>query len=336
MIVVYPMLTSASISPNVLSGIVKAVEKYILLYNTDEVLRAAGGASAGKILSTGAKMAGALMAGEDKTGIAGEKLSEVDIGTTTKSTKKNPDTGESSSTEKRVQFSSDKNSIKPSLDMPRSEAVSLEPTWMNVTTQKKGMQILGVKVIPFTVKSNETMASMISKDTQLKFLGYLATKYGRAASRMFFRIMRKINVPILKDKAISGDPKKDVVFGETQYGKNLFICLNQLDLDNDEMFSNPTGVQKLHKLGWASFIIMDDVNKRATFCMKEFGGICSVVPYGFMFASLGKEVNKVYEDMEDLKKSSGPFFNMRTNRKQIFSEGNITPVDKYLQLIQDK
>ena len=41
MIITYPMITSQGVSTNVLPGLVKAVEKYILVYNTDKILRAA-------------------------------------------------------------------------------------------------------------------------------------------------------------------------------------------------------------------------------------------------------------------------------------------------------
>ena len=67
-------------------------------------------------------------------------------------------------------------------------------------------------------------------------------------------------------------------------------------------------------------IITDDVNKKATFCMKEFGGICSVVPYPFIYASLGKDHAKVYDDLEDVKRSASPFFSLRKRRKQVFGE----------------
>ncbi len=38
MILVYPMLTSASVNPTLLPGIIKAIEKYIIIHNTDDVL----------------------------------------------------------------------------------------------------------------------------------------------------------------------------------------------------------------------------------------------------------------------------------------------------------
>ncbi len=341
MIIVYPMLTSESISPNVLPGLVKAVEKYILLYNTDEVLKAAGVSTAGKIMSTGGKViagvAGAVAAGAggylakkffDNTIEDGNPISEAPTSKTkpqpTKPVNVTVKTGGGGG-----------GGVKPSLDIPRGDAISLEPTWLQVTTQKKGLQLLGVKVVPFRIKSSEPITSLVMKDVQLKFLSYLGTKYTRGMVRVVFRLMKKLKVPVLKDKPITGDPRQDVLLGQSVYGKNMFICMNQMDLDNDEVFSSPANVQKVQKLGWASFIIVDDVNRRATFCMKEFKGVCSVVPFNYMFTSLGKDMNQAYEDLEDLKKASGPFFNMRTNRRKAFSESK-TSVDKYLELIQGK
>ena len=57
--------------------------------------------------------------------------------------------------------------------------------------------------------------------------------------------------------------------------------------------------------------------------MKEFGGLCSTVPYSFMFSSLGRDHNKVYEDLEDVRRSAGPFFRMVTSKRKVFSEAAI-------------
>jgi hypothetical protein len=333
------MLTSQSVSPNILPGLIKAIEKYILIYNTDEVLKHAGGASAGQIISTGAQLAmagAALLAGEDNTEKPGEQISEAptwdQMQAKERLKQKAANVGKTAGAIDQASQAVSKSSRPATLDFPRGESVSLEPTYVQVTTKKKGLQILGVKVIPFRVKTNENMAGMILNDKDLKGLSFLQQKYGRKIARVYFRIMRKI-IPAIKEKVISGNPQKDVIYASSRYGKDMFVCMSQLDLDSEEEFSNPAAVQKLHRLGWASFIVTDDVTKRATFCMKEFGGVCSVVPYAFMFSSLGKEHSKVYEDLEDVKKTSGPFFNMRTNRRRMFSEVKST-TDKYLELIQ--
>lgn len=336
MIVIYPMLTSPSVSPNVLPGIIKSIEKYILVYNADEVLRLASGSSAGKIISTGAEIVGraaGLSDGKKHKRDLGSILSEAFPGYPQESTKQQGTQGKG-----KVSISvGDKGGSgpKPSLDLPRGDAISLEPTWLQVTTAKKGMQILGVKVIPFRIKSGESVATMIAHDQKLKNLSYLSTKYGRAISRVFYRLLQKLRIPMIKDKALSGDPQRDIVYASSKYRDNLILCLSQLDLENEEIFNTPRGVQKLHKLGWVSFAIADDVNRKVTFCMKEFGGVCSVVPYPFMFSSLGREHSKVYEDLEDIKRTSGPFFNMRTNRRRAFSESSMTQIDGYLKRLQE-
>jgi hypothetical protein len=373
MIVIYPMLSSASVSPNVLPGIVKAIEKYILLYNTDDVLKAASKTTAGDILSTGSKLAASTLlttaatagaayavskgspaaaAAAAKAGTAiaaavqkgksllnnkdvdieGETLNEA--GTT--ATAKIPTPPGSKDKDKTVTTTTQQQTFTPTINMPRNnESVSLEPTYLTVQTAKKQMQILGVKVVPFEIRSSEPIVSLITKDIQLKQFSFKVEKYTRMLTRVFHRIMRKIPLTSIKDKVLTGDPKNDVILGKTQYGKNMFLCINRLDLQNDDMLSSPDILRKLQSLGWASIVVLDDVNKRATFCMKEFGGICSVVPYSYIFSSLGKEHNKVYEDLEDVRKASGPFFRARTNRRKAFTEGTKqTTSDKYLELIQ--
>ena len=324
MIVVYPMLTSSSVSPNVIPGISKAVEKYLILYNTDEILRTVN-ISMGKALKTGAQIAQIAASLSIKEGSLIEQGTKpgntTQVGKTNINLKGNLNIGGGSS----------RGGSKPSLEMPRSESVSLEPTWVQITTEKKGMQILGVKVIPFRVKSADSMVQMLMDDNALKTLSYLATKYGRGFTKVFFRLMRWSKIPIIKDRALTGDPQLDVLFGGTQYGNNMFICFNQIEVEKEGAFDIPNKVQKLHKLGWTSFVITDDVNKKATFCMKEFGGICSVVPYGFIFSSLGRDHAKVYEDLEELKKSSGPFFAMRSNRKRAMGENRIQKVTVALE-----
>jgi hypothetical protein len=365
MIVIYPMLTSQSVSPNVLPGIIKAVEKYILLYNTDDVLKSGSSTSAGTIVKTGIATLGAAVAAGVATGVAsqtakaaaphiakagsyvGKKLLRQgeEYENTDDSLSEAPKPGygyygaaASAKTTKGTQGGPNvtarpERGNMPKLEIPRSDAISLEPTYLSVQTAKKDLQILGVKVVPFTIRSQEPMMSLLTKDVQLKGLNVKTAKYGRMFKRVFYRIMAKIPMTSIRDKVLTGDPMNDVVLGKTQYGKNMFLCFNKLDLQNDEMFSDPASLRKLQTLGWASIILLDDVNKRATFCMKEFGGICSTVPYSYIFSSLGKDHNKVYEDLEDVRRASGPFFRMNTNRRRAFAEGAKTS-DKYLELIQ--
>ncbi len=64
MILVYPMISSASVNPTLLPGIIKAVEKYIIIHNTDDVLNHfnAVGTEIAKAAGTAVMLAGASVA----------------------------------------------------------------------------------------------------------------------------------------------------------------------------------------------------------------------------------------------------------------------------------
>lgn len=310
MILVYPMLTSGSVSPNVLPGLTKTLEKFVIIYGTDKILSSLN-STLGKAANTGMNF---VLRGSRL--VMTENLSEV--------TQK-PQVKIEPKVDIRPTFGGGAPKGRTSVNFPRQqEALSVEPTWLQIETPKRGMQILGVKVLPFPVQSSEGLAKLLLTDEGRKMGNYVYTKYARMAKRIMFRIARTFKIPGLKDKVLTGDPKTDILWATTQYKHNLFVCFNQLELENDEVFSKPATIQKLHKLGWSSFVIADDVNKKATFCMKEFGGLCSTVPYPFMFSSLGREHNKVFEDLEDVRRASGPFFRMVTSKRKVFSEAVVS------------
>jgi hypothetical protein len=321
------MITSQSISPNILPGLVKAVEKYILVYNTDKILKAAS-------IKATAVRAGSAVTGTVTRSLPlrlkGSKIT-MEQGPGTKKQ------GPSKETKVTTTFQP-RTGPAPRLDVaPSKDGLSLEPTWINVTTEVKGMQIIGVKVIPFKVTSTESLLNILMSDKQVKYLDYLTTKYSRVAMRSFFRFIRALRIPRIKDLALTGDPKFDLLWGGTRYGSDMFICLSQLDMDNSEdMFGSPYFVRRIQKLGWTSIMIADDVNKKVTFCMKEFGGVCSVVPYGFVYSSLGRDHSKVFEDLEDVKRSASPFFRMTARRTKVFGETvAYNQLTKYLDIVQD-
>jgi len=339
MILVYPMLTSASVNPTVLPGLIKTVEKYIIIHNMNDVLNHANNIIS-KTAGTAKSLAGVAATAAIGAGVSAyinsktsrlvqkgkeielkeQKLKQTQIPNQPGLTTKQYAGDVSQAVGKAIEKTKTPSGKIENFDMPRYDTVSLEPTWIKVNTDS-GAKLLGVKVVPFKVKSTTGMVGLLMNDAELKKMAYLSNKFGRTVARVFFRTMRGIRVPGFSGKTVSGDIKKDVVWAQSQYGKNMFICLSQLDIEAEDMFTSPQAVQRLHKLGWASLIITDDVNKQATFCMKEFGGICSTIPYSNMFASLGKEQHEVYKDLEDAQRSAGPFFSRKsTTKRKIFSD----------------
>ena len=348
MIIVYPMLTSPNISQNSLPGIIKAVEKYILVYNLDDVLNEANGMIR-SITTTGWKLilsAGAIWVAsqvgkgwkesDNEYNIDNLFLLEAGKGANIYSQKvqnsQKPDQSDQKPDQsdrnppptpgqkmgqKFVDATHDTRSKAIHVDIPRKDSISLEPTWVQVNSDIAGTKLLGIKVVPFTIKSDVDIMTMISYDSQLVGFDKAIESTKRGLKRLMYSLLRI--VPFIKDKALTGNADLDILWAGTKHGRNLFTCLNSIELEQGELFSKPEQVQKLHSLGWTSFIIADDVNKKATFCMKEFTGLCSTVPYGLLYSSVGKEHYEVYQNIDDVKHSAGPFFRLNSKRSRIFS-----------------
>jgi len=211
MIIVYPMLTSASVSPNILPGLVKAVEKYILLYNTDDVLKSAG-VSVKSVVAAGAVEVGkqaAVAAAKQAatTAVAAMRVNrkgqffidesyqqEQSLKQKAIDAAKKAAMDTASKEVEKAGKSEKPDKITPKLDLPRYDAISIEPTWLQVTTKRKGLQILGVKVVPFRVTSSANMVQMFMSDKNIKILDYLQKKYSRIVLRIVFRALRGIRI----------------------------------------------------------------------------------------------------------------------------------------------
>jgi hypothetical protein len=213
-------------------------------------------------------------------------------------------------------------SKKASIELPKDNwnAVSIEPTWFTVKAGVfGGEQMLGVKVVPFPISSASNVVDSIAHDRASTSFEYIARKYGRMVGRFLFMFLRRMKTPGIST-GLSGDPTKDILFGKTGYGNNIFLCLNKLDFNESSFVDNPRGVNKLISMGWSSIVVADDVNKEATFCMEEFGGLCSTSPYGFIYSTLGRDHSKVFTDISDVKKSAAPFFHKSTRLSSVISE----------------
>ena len=327
MIIVYPMLTSPNISQNSLPGIIKAVEKYILVYNLDDVLNEAN-SMISSIATTGSKLviqAGAIYlaskVGQWMTNSSNDynidHLFLLEQGASLKTPTAPLPPAEQM--QKNISDMGSKVSHGIKVDVPRRDSISLEPTWVQVNSDIAGTKLLGVKVVPFTIKNDVDIMTMISQDAQLTGFDRAIESTKRSLKSLMYSLMRGIKMPFIKDRALTGNSNLDILWAGTKHGRNLFTCLNSIEIEHGEVFSKPEQVQKLHSLGWTSFIIADDVNKKATFCMKEFTGLCSTVPYGLLYSAIGKEHYEVYQNIDDVKHSSGPFFRLNSKRSRIFS-----------------
>jgi len=299
------MLVSSNVQSHVLPGIAKVLEKYTLTYQLSEIIQNAKSLSKGqKLTYTGGRF----------------KLSEnADLINEAK--------GDPLSQPPQEEKSGEKASVR--VDMPTFNTLSLEPTWIKVDTHM-GTSMIGIKVVPFPVVSDANLINLITSDFYKNWFPAQMSRVGRSIVRGMYTALRKI--PILRGftPGISGDPRKDIIFSRTFHARNIFLVLNSMDIGSD-FFERTNKINQLYKLGWKSFVITDDVNKRAFFCMKEFKGMCSAVQYNFMYATIGNEHGKVFDALEDVKKSSSPFFKLSTKASKIVAEQYVAnKINKFL------
>lgn len=308
MIVVYPMLVSSNVQANVLPGISKVIEKFVLIYKMDEIIKEANRLAKGKrILITGTKLK--LSEGE-----------EIDAESTINEAKGSSAipiqvVGGGGGGGGKSEKPKDVGTVK--IDTPNFGAISLEPTWIKIDTAK-GTRLVGVKVIPFPVQSDAQLIDSILSDKGKGRINSLLSTIGRKVTRTMWAAARTAHIPFLP-VTISGDPRKDIIWARTTHKGNIFLVMNLLDLGT-EFFEKTDRIKWLYRLGWSSFAVTDDINKRVYFCMKEFNGLCSTVQYNFMYTSIGSEHGRVFNDLEDVKKSSSPFFKLTTKSSAIVGD----------------
>jgi hypothetical protein len=327
MIIVFPALTSSTVPSHVLPGICKALEKYLIVYRLDEIMEQAKRElrskeryvqAKGAIVKTGAAAAGAASYKHESFIIEQEE-------------EENGNEGESSKGKgKTEERSKGKGKTEVSVSTPKmDQAISLEPTWI-VVSMGKMSSVLGVKVIAFPVKSDEKLANLILNDR----VRYGLEKTLRSVSLWTFKKLLSVFRRYFKRDvggAPTGDPTKDVILSLSQHGENIFVIMNFIDIPGAEFFGSAHGIKKLFKLGWGSFVITDNVDKKAIFCMKEFKGLCSSISYSNIYASLGKEQAQVYKDAEEVKASASPFFSLSTNIRHLASESVVNDkLERYL------
>ncbi len=315
MIVVYPMLTSDSISQNVLPGVCKALERFIIVYRLDTVLKRVD-----KQINIKFNIVGKNIQVKEGTELLEvSKKGTLDPKTAVLSRGDEPE-------DKGVKIkgyvdTSPSGKSEAKIDYPNKSDLTLEPTYITVNT-KSGPALIGVKVLPFPIKTKGkvNVVELMENDRQMK--AFLATMkgMGRYVIRFMHGAWRSTigRFPLLT-RTISGDPKKDIIYASSQFGVDTFILLNMMDI-KEAFLKSPSLVKKLHYMGWRSFAVSDEVNRRVSFCMKEFGGVCNVVPYSYLFSSLGGDQKRAFDDLEDVRKSTAAFFKQKIPRKKLLGE----------------
>lgn len=400
MIVIWPLIVSKTVNPNILPGVCKALEKYIYIEQMDDVIEAAnqnikqnaskanmyialksiGGKSKLRLehMETGktiedyltedwsflddweveeslaeAKKSGmqqVVSTRTDQPASGGKPTQQV---TTTVGPKppgplkpKKQDVYKDALAQAKAKGDYDKatRNEEPKFGRMDADSITTEPTWNTVTDQQGNTKAIGVKVVPFVINNEESLIKLMMSD---RYRGQLSKNTHKQARKILRFMQRIANVTwkktigflfswtgFVKKDLVSGTVSKnwknDIILQNTYFKDRMFILLNKMDLTED-FTQSASGVKKLFTLGWTSIIIADDVNKVATFCMKTYRGMCSMVNYGFLYADSRSQA-QVYSDIEDIRKSSGPLFRMARRRETMITDNLANyKLDQYSQ-----
>jgi hypothetical protein len=369
MVKLIPVLVANSVSRNIVPGILKAIERNVLIYDLDDILDQVRKDLGINIRKVGKKII--VKEDEDQEmihflsreilheadpydpysrhqpGTKGKGQKQAPVPTTTRRPAFTPmdDAGDDPSELETMRADAtsafakefgkgvarkelDAKDATVTLGSFEMKAISLEPTWMKTDlitkTGERYSRLIGVKAIPVVVKSDAQLHDIIMWDAQIGRLMTLILTIGRKWQGFLYRLWaRTIGKIISTDyEAITGNPYRDIVLRkwiiDAKYVNNVFFVLNRADLKAD-FFEKAKRVRKLMKLGWQSFVIADDVNRSVSFCMEDFRGMCSTLPYSMLYQSLDQA--KVFDDLEDVRRSSASLFRTRRPFSKIIGEG---------------
>ncbi len=357
MVIVFPMLVSQSVSENVIPGIAKTIESYIIVNHMSDIMDQPEIKKSGLMKgfrSVGKKRwiakEGVLVLGEDsrddimppgsgtkgKTQIdpAGAKRQTAQDAVNSKKERdrKKDEREERSAQRKEEEYQKKKadeeakqRETKATAKITTSDykSISLEPSYVTVeiTTRSGAVkkEFVGIKVVPYRVKSSEKLSRLILHDVQLGKLNASMVSFGRKILRWIYTNLDKWTSRLkIGSVTMSGDPRRDVIMNRTGK-KGLGIIILSRNEDIDERFLNNIGrINRLFKMGWGNIVVADDVSRNAYFCMRGFGGACQVINYAMMYQNLGQL--KVYDSLEDAHRQNSSLFKVSVRAGKVFSE----------------
>jgi len=84
------------------------------------------------------------------------------------------------------------------------------------------------------------------------------------------------------------------------------VMFNKDDIEEDEsIFSNRSAMNRLFKLGWTSFAVLDPVREVMLFISSLDGGFLHELPYSYMFSALN--ASDIYKNESALRNGTRPF-----------------------------
>jgi len=340
MIVVYPMLVSKAVGGNILPGISKMLENYLVVYNMNDILgniktaRKVNYKIRGKKLFEGDYSPVVIEEADDDWMEPGTKKPKPEVKDDDKISKQDR-SKENERKQKEFEYKKERDKAKDILDKEKErkekeekeklkaaektkasadvgdmKGIALEPTFIKIKMQDGSTDFIGVKVVPIRVKSDAKLSHLMANDLSFGFIRSSLIGVGRKILRWFYLKItpsKRVDTP-------TGDARKDMFYARTGLKGNAFVILDKNEDIDSTLYSNPRLVVKLFGLSWGNMILADDINRRAYFCMKKFKGICSMIPYSMLYQALGQK--QVFDDLEDARQKSGALFKRKPVKLQ--------------------
>jgi len=208
------------------------------------------------------------------------------------------------------------------------KTLTLEPTYVSFETSADVTRFVGIKVVPYTVKSDAALTELLVHDKEATKLQSFVKKYARKIMSAIFKRWYSITnkseflfglLGLGQKGTGTGNAKSDVIMRRTKYEDRVFTMVNIEDFD-DDFFKEAGGINKLFGLQWNSIVVDDPVNKKVAFCAKEYKGNCTIVPYQFLYSSVSSDAGRAFESIEDIKKSASPMFKVGGRLKAMVGE----------------
>lgn len=326
MILYYPVIVAPSVSQSIVPGLVKAIERFLLLYRLNDITdQLSDGLDQWDVTSVSTQ--GGVITVNTPNPIGMKESQEFRHGLLL----------EQGGT--KGQFDPSKVSTKVDLKTADLKSISLEPTYTLVELAGPGGKVtkmLGIKALPIRATGSEdSLMAMLQYDRYASRLTTKALNIGRAAVKKLVRAWARVPFTTkIRDIEPSGNVRSDVLLSKTTFAtqkrSNIFVVLNKIDLS--ENFMSPKGIRKLQKLGWENFILTDDVNKVAYFCMRVLRGMCSEIPFSMLYQTL--QQRESYETLEDIRKTSSSIFKRRVTFPKAIGESKMRVIDNYLENLQ--
>lgn len=315
MVTIYPMLISNAVSENVIPGIAKTLESYIIVHNMDDVLSNPSGPrqlnykiKSGRIFAKESEDLSEAIPPGSQPGTKGKGQAQLPAP---------PDDEEEEEKEKEAKKAG-KEKTKVNIS---DRGITLEPTYMTVEVAKAdgsiGTEFIGVKVVPLRVKSDSKLLDMLMYDHQMRAFQAAMVSKGRKILSYAYRIIDKWTGR-LGARVPTGDVRQDAVLGRSGFKGKPFIVVDKGQDFDESFFSKPARINRLFKMGWGNIVIVDSINRQAYFCLKQLRGTCSILSFSMIYQNLGQL--KVYETLEDAKRQNSSLFKMGPKLSRVLGE----------------